>query len=61
MHSVVDGPRHMEIDVKALALMEDGTWYLLSLGTPARLERLRKAFPEFDGIAFEDATPVMKP
>lgn len=61
MRGVEESPVHRDIQAKALALMEGGRWYFLSLGTPARMERLRKAYPEFAGVAFDDATPSVKP
>ena len=60
-HGVVDGPKHMDIQINTLALMEDGKWYLLDISSETRLDRLRHAFPEFDGVTFGTPTTGTKP
>ncbi len=44
---------------QTLALMDDGTWYLMSVDDPAQVEVLRKVYPAFVDVEF--AAPVMEP
>ena len=43
---------------QTLALMDGGTWYLMSVDDPAQIDVLRKVYPAFDDVEF--AAPTME-
>jgi hypothetical protein len=52
--TVVDGGDKGRLRVKshALALLEEGVWYLLSVNDAQQITVLRQLYPDFDGVEF---------
>lgn len=52
-HTVMDaGNGKISVNSHTLALIDDGTWYLLRVSEAQQIEILRKVYPEFAGVAF---------
>jgi hypothetical protein len=46
----------VRVTSETLALLEDGTWYLMAVDDPSQIEVLRQAYPAFANVEFTAAT-----
>jgi hypothetical protein len=46
----------VRVTSETLALLENGTWYLMAVDDPSQIEVLRQAYPAFADVEFTAAT-----